>query len=503
MSYTFTKEKIEKYYTDSFTSDLFNYFEIANGEYSQDSNKHCVVENTYFKSLHCSSVANEGEVTPICYWWLSKEKDYIFSALFAYLYVAQKSVANNAEKSVVLEFNKTFSFPEARDLCPNGYFDVVIALKEAMLAPTQKEAKSYISVLDEVIPYMNGLLSNFLSNKELGGDIKASINKHLDDFRQWVATNTDEIVSFYGILLRKEQPESLYYNKKYILLESFVDIAQKHEIYSYQTLAAKPLMSPAGLPCLTKLDGCITAHYRDIDFIIEYETSCSESEEPWYEREETPEEENRRDLFNIVNNFFWEDEKFRKDGKFGLKDCWGRVIIPAEYEDCFGGLAPASYISPDEMIIAVKQNGKWGFVKRNSFQKEVVSLKYDKIEDTLNGVYITNVGNLYGMIGKRGIEILPTTMEDIYVPTMFDGDIMYKQDGKYGFRLHNKSRSTELFDEVNFEMGEYVSVRRNDKWGFIDVNAQFTTDSDKAIKSIGFSFESMVYTPTGVELTQE
>ena len=216
-----------------------------------------------------------------------------------------------------------------------------------------------------------------------------------------------------------------------------------------------------------------------------------EKEEEWYLKEETPEEEKQRDLYNILINTLWEDEKYCENGKYGIKDCRGRVILPSEYDNCLGGLSSAAYISPEEMIIAVKQNGKWGIVKRNSALEQVVSFKYDSIEDTLNGVYITNIGELYGIIGKRGIEILPTIMEDIYQPS-FEGHIIYKQDGKYGFRLKNKSRSTELFDEVNLDSEEYLSVCCNGEWGYIDEMAQFTTDAEKAIRNIGFEFHTMI-----------
>ena len=491
MSYIFTKEKIEKYYTDSFTSDLFNYFDIANGEYCQNSNKHCVVENTYFKSLHCSGVANEGEVTPICYWWLSKEKDYIFSALFAYLYVAQKCIANNAEKSVVLEFNRDFSFPEARDLCPNGYFDVVIALKEAMLAPTQKEAKSYMCVLDEVIQYMNGLLSNFLSNKEHSDNIITSINRHLDDFRQWITTNTDEIVSFYGLLLRKESTDSLFYQRRYVMLESFVDISEANEIYSLHDLVERPLWAPSDVPSVSFLEDPITANYHDIEFVIKYNNSDNNTDDPLHWRE-NPNEENQRYLFNTIDNFLWQDEKFCRKGKYGLQDCWGRVIVPAEFEDCIGGLSDAYNILPDEMIIGVKKGKKWGFVKRSAPLELVIPYTFDYIENRLNGVYLTVVaGEGIGIMSKLGKELLPPVMQDIDKQS-FIGDIMYKHNDGYGFILHNGASSTEYFEDIDISSGRLLMVRRKGVWGYIDNNAQFSINRENAVINVDFSFDSDV-----------
>jgi hypothetical protein len=300
--------------------------------------------------------------------------------------------------------------------------------------------------------------------------------------------------------MRKEYFESGYYGAKYFLLDCLVNTLQDNGLYSWQKLAKKPIQNDSPLPNYDRLDNPIVAHYGDIEFIINYNNQ--EKEEEWYLKEETPEEEKQRDLYNILINTLWEDEKYCENGKYGIKDCRGRVILPAEYDDCLGGLSSAAYISPEEMIIVVKQNGKWGFVKRNSASEQVVSFKYDSIEDTLNGVYITNIGELYGIIGKRGIEILPTAMEDIYQPS-FEGHIIYKQDGKYGFRLKNKSRSTELFDEVNLDSEEYLSVCRNGEWGYIDENAQFTTDVEKSIRNIGFELGTMIEAKMRVDLTQE
>ena len=487
MSFLFKKDKIDKYYKDSFLTDLFNYFDIVNCRCNLDGDRLLVTENTYFASLFPkdSSILDEDSVTPICYRWLAKERDYIFSALFAYLYIAQKSMANYVDKSEVLEFNKAFSFPETRDLCPKGYFDVVVALKEAMLAPTQNEAEAYIAVFNVVVPFMNEILANFLSHNEHRNEITISVGKHIDDFRQWVATNTDEVVSYYGVLFRKERSNSLYYQKRYVLLQSFVSIAQKYNIGSFDDLKKKPLENPFSIPS-AYLDEPITAHYQDVEYIIKEINCRNEMDESWFLEEETQLDE----IYNTISNFLWEDEAFCQDGKRGLMDCWGRVIVPAEYDDCIGGLSGAYRIMPDEMAVALKKDGKWGFVKRNQNLELLIPFKYDAIEMRLNGVFLTASNGCFGITSKLGYELIPPIMDDIYKPTLLNGDILFKHRDGYGLRLHNGYNTTEYFEDIDIRSGRLLSVCKSGVWGYIDEKAQFTTNREKAILNVGFNFES-------------
>lgn len=460
------REIVEKYYKESFTFDLFNYFEISN--WGSDEGQLCVSEETCFDNLHQrkQTASDVNTITPVCYSWKARERDFIFSGIFAYLYIAQKSIFKYSNRDVST-FNKAFSFPNLQDSCPNGYFDAVVALKEATLAPTQLEANAYLAMLDVLVPYMCELTKPYIDAIDTNDGIIRSIDTHIENLRKWVTNTQDELVSFYGVLLRKEYDESRLYDTKYFFINSLVDILQKHKIYSYLELKARPIPNDSPLEKCEFIENPV-AHYRDVEFIIDYNNQGKD--DLWNLEEESEEEKKQRDLYNILINTLWEDEKFCENGKYGIRDCRGRVIVPAEYDDCLGGLSSAAYISSDEMIIAVKQNGKWGFIKRNTNLEQVVNFKYDLIEDTLHGVYITHIANRYGIIGKRGVEILPTIMEDIYRPSILNGDLMYKQNGKYGFRLHNKSRSTELFDNVDLKRGEFLSVCRNGEWGFIDEN---------------------------------
>jgi hypothetical protein len=53
------------------------------------------------------------------------------------------------------------------------------------------------------------------------------------------------------------------------------------------------------------------------------------------------------------------------------------------------------------------------------------------------------------------------------------------------------------------DCGDCLSVCRNGEWGYIDENAQFTLDAEKAVRYHSFSFETMIDSTLQVELTQE
>lgn len=490
MKQNINRELVEKYYKESFVDDLHRYFDIDHWYLDTEKDKVYVSKGTRFENLcRQTSRAYADIVTPVCYSWKSAERDFIFSGIFAYLYIAQKSISKYSDEVSVLGFDEKFSFPEAKDFCPKTYFDVVAALKEATLAPTKTESEDYLAMLDVVVPYFQELTKPYIETIDKNGEITRSIDAHIADLCKWVANTKDELLSFYGIILRKECFELGLYDTKYFLLDSLVDQLQKHDLYSFQDLQERPIPDDSPLKNCESLEGAMVAHYKDIDFLIDCENQ--EEDEMWWLEDESPEEKHQHDLYNVIVNTLWEDEKFCENGKYGVKDCRGRIIVPPEYEDCLGELSLVDQNSQYEMIIALKQDGKWGFVKRNPYLEQVVQFQYDLVENTMYGVYLTQIGDHYGIVGKLGTEILPTIMEEIYKPSMFEGDIIYKQDGKYGFRMHNGCRSTELFDEVDLEKGEYIAVCRNGEWGYIDENAQFTASTENALENIGFSFEKI------------
>ena len=484
------KENLDLYYEEDFLDDVSNYFSLDKCCYDPLIDRIYVGKETRLNHLYPKEPTswNESTIVPICYSWRNTLRDFMFSGIFAYLYVAQKNIAKYAGRDVVIDFNIKFSIPDN-----DGGPDVVTALKESLLAPTKAEAKLYLEMLDVVVPHFEKLTSEHIAELDHSEDIARDIKENIEYLRKWVAENTDEIVSFYGVLLRKEQRDDTYYDTRHVLLDAFVDISEMYDVYSFSDLAKTPILDDATVRKVECVEN-IVAHPRDVDFIIEYNNSLNEGYDERFLGgvDETPEEERRHDLYNTLINTLWEDEGFCKDGKCGLRDCAGRVIVPAEYEECIGGLSSAHLISKDDMVMALKKDGKWGFFKRNASLEQITEFKYDNVVNTLWGVFTTEIDGRFGIMSKRGTEMLPPTMLDIYKPTMMEGHVLYKHPEGYGFLLDGGYHSTEFFEEVDIHSGMLLSVCRAGEWGYIDEKAQFTKKRADAIVNATFTFESVV-----------
>ncbi|MBQ2027164.1 MAG: hypothetical protein II214_04630, partial [Alistipes sp.] len=80
-----TKESVRNYFSNDFTSDLDGYFIVSNWQRSEET-LFGVSDDTHFINLYQRN--SNSTITPVCYSWKTTERDLIFSAIFAYLYVA-------------------------------------------------------------------------------------------------------------------------------------------------------------------------------------------------------------------------------------------------------------------------------------------------------------------------------------------------------------------------------------------------------------------------------
>lgn len=143
-----------------------------------------------------------------------------------------------------------------------------------------------------------------------------------------------------------------------------------------------------------------------------------------------------------------------KNGKYGVIDKTGKVVIPIIYDyvkDFNDGLA---YVWKDDKIGYIDKNGN-----------EVVPIKYDYIGGFIEGLAVARIGKKYGYVDKSGKEVIPiiydsasdfseglaaVVVEDqmrfidktgkIVIPVIYDYAFDFKEglavvskDGKYGY----------------------------------------------------------------------
>jgi len=88
--------------------------------------------------------------------------------------------------------------------------------------------------------------------------------------------------------------------------------------------------------------------------------------------------------------------KIGSNGKWGLVDKAGNVVIPSKYDNSpwfWNGMA------------AVKLDGKWGYIDKNG--KEVIPLEYDNTVFFSGGLVAVCINDMWGMVYKNGTLIIP------------------------------------------------------------------------------------------------
>ncbi len=209
-------------------------------------------------------------------------------------------------------------------------------------------------------------------------------------------------------------------------------------------------------------------------------------------------------LFGVTT--FHAQEVFQdNNGKFGVKDSVGNIIVSPKYdwiEDFYEGFATVNIggtQKPEEYF----KGGKWGFIDKTG--REITPIKYDIASSFINGFAKVGQVGKYSFINKKGKEITNLIYDDTFY--FFEDLASVKKDDTYSFidtlgrtvlRL-NKGASANLFSdglclvfsefENNFfidktgkkvitfeEYYEDISsfyegkavVGSNEKWGYID-----------------------------------
>ncbi len=110
----------------------------------------------------------------------------------------------------------------------------------------------------------------------------------------------------------------------------------------------------------------------------------------------------------------------KRDGKYGLVDKGGKIIVPFIYE----------YIGPFMWNIAlVKSEGKFGLIDVEG--KLVIPIKYNKIESFIDGVARVELYGKFGFIDNTGKEVIPAKFD--YVGYFSNNIVRVKLNGKWGY----------------------------------------------------------------------
>ena len=178
---------------------------------------------------------------------------------------------------------------------------------------------------------------------------------------------------------------------------------------------------------------------------------------------------------------------FEDDGKFGVKSRgFDKVVIPAEYDS----IKPCN---PKYFI--VEQNGKYGLIQTGYFDYKIVyPIVCDSITYAKNFMQKIQVNGKYGLLKLD--EDLRILVEPVYDSIeLFGDDEFYflKKDNKMGIYHHGVVILPE-YDEVKLpHVFGWVNVKKDNQWGYIGINKEFTTDINEAFLYYPFQLISEKY----------
>ena len=180
----------------------------------------------------------------------------------------------------------------------------------------------------------------------------------------------------------------------------------------------------------------------------------------------------------LMSNYDWSDEVFEENGKKGLKNVKGEVVVPAIYDN-YGILEPYYLkLSP----VVAQLDGKVALVERDGKGTPYTDFEYHYIEPIL-------FSNLYAVWKKEdlkhfalmvcGVVITPYEIDDYGMPC--DGVIPLAANGKKGLLaeelglIYIKPEYDEVYDEG--VGSDFIFVKDGVK-GRVTLDKQFISDDD-------------------------
>lgn len=183
---------------------------------------------------------------------------------------------------------------------------------------------------------------------------------------------------------------------------------------------------------------------------------------------------------DLWNSFDWSPELIMEGDKCGLKNAFGEMILPVEFEDV--KLLSSTLVETGDRVVVMK-NGKWGVALADLNGTWLVKPEFDYIGYPNDITHLKKDG-LWGIMDiSRGEYLIPPECEHVDGSNGFmfiNGVSSFKRDGLWGVIVADGSFTDAVFEDIDLEPEEWVKVKFNGQWGFIDENNKFTLDEDAA-----------------------
>ncbi|GEM_PF-2689600 len=149
---------------------------------------------------------------------------------------------------------------------------------------------------------------------------------------------------------------------------------------------------------------------------------------------------------------------------WGVMDLDGNIILSQQYGRV--GINVDGYITFEE-------NGKCGMADDKG--KILVEPLYDNVFGGASGIIIRN-DDKYGVYDGQGKELLPIVYEDMQFLTK-DLIALKDESGKYAMYNYNGEKITDhIYDEMNGYGRTMIQVSQEDKWGYLNNDGEVVVD---------------------------
>lgn len=186
------------------------------------------------------------------------------------------------------------------------------------------------------------------------------------------------------------------------------------------------------------------------------------------------------ELQSLLEEYDFYDQTFEVDGKVGLKDVKGKVLVPALYKDF-----PERYrflFMRQRPIPVMGDNDKYALVSTDGTNTVLTPFEYDMLHHKeCTSYYVCNKRNgdkvLAGLLGVTGEVLVPCEM-DIFYGTC-NGIEVFRKDDKYGLYAIDGTYMPPMYDDVELQDDGYVKIKVGDKWGYLGSRCEFVAEDSE------------------------
>jgi hypothetical protein len=167
--------------------------------------------------------------------------------------------------------------------------------------------------------------------------------------------------------------------------------------------------------------------------------------------------------YTAVRSFLNGRAAVKKFGKWGYVDMNGRQVVPLIYDlaDDFDFHTERAKVASGKQMFFIGENG----------ERDDAALDNEfESQDIYSNIMCVRIGDKYGYVNKSG---------DIVIPFIYDGGsaVARYSDKNVAVELNGKmqllgtdgiARTPLIYDEIDFGKSNYIAVRSNYKWGYVN-----------------------------------